>query len=100
MKRIVIEPQKSDMDSGFGNYQFDEGKSLGDFLYWYCHNALTWGTITIFNQNNIILRKFDYDLYNKKIFYHYLSSWEYELKLKKIEFDYCFMNEDVEIYLK
>ena len=100
MKRIVIEPQKSDMGEGFGNYEFDEGKNLGDFLNWSERHARTWGTITIFNQNNKILRKFDFDLYNKQIFYHYLSRWEYELKLKKIEFNYCFMSEDVEIYLK
>lgn len=100
MKRIVIEIQKSDMGEGFGDYEFDEGKNLGDFLDWYYHNSLTWGVITVYNKNNQILRKFDYDLYNKEIFYHYLSGWEYELKLRKIKFNYCFMNEDVEIYLK
>ena len=35
MKRIIIEPQKSDMGDGFGIYEFEKEDSLYDFLEWY-----------------------------------------------------------------
>ena len=99
MKRVITEPQKSDMGSGFGIYEFEKEDNLYDFLKWYKQCSSAWGTITIFNKHNRLLRKFDFDLYDNEQFYHHLSGWEYDLSLKEIKFSYCFMSEDVEIYL-
>ena len=96
MKRNIIEPQKSDMGSGYGEYTFPEGTTLGEFLEWYKKNSKTWGEISITYIGGDILRKFDYDLYNNNICYTHFS-WQNQLPIKKIEFYYCFMNEDVYI---
>ena len=69
MIRNIIEPQKSDMGSGAGEYLFSDGTTLGDFLKWYKENSKTWGEITIIYNDGRILRKFDYDLYNNNICY-------------------------------
>ena len=98
MKRNIIEPQKSDMGSGYGEYLFPDGTTLGDFLKWYKDNSKTWGTITIIYNDGRILRKFDYDLYNNNICYTHLS-WEEKILIKKIDFYYCWMSEDVKIHL-
>lgn len=99
MKRVITEPQKSDMGDGFGIYEFEKEDSLYDFLEWYKQCNHTWGRITIFDKKGQILRKFDYDLYDENQFYIHLSGWEYDLSLKEIKFNYCFMCENVEIYL-
>ena len=51
MKRVITEPQKSDMGNGFGTYKFDKEDNLYDFLEWYKQCSRTWGTITIFNKH-------------------------------------------------
>ena len=96
MKRIVTRPQKSDMGSGFG-YIDAVDCTLEELLDFYAKNK-TWGTVCI-HKNGEILRKFDYDTFNKSIFYHNLNGWEYKRTVKKAEFKYCFMNEDLDIYL-
>ena len=63
------------------------------------NNSKTWGNVTIRNKDDKILRLFDYNTYSNNIFYYHLS-WELGNKLKEVNFDYCFMNEDVEIILR
>jgi hypothetical protein len=96
MKRIITHPQKSDMGSGFG-YIDAVGCTLEELLDFYAKNK-TWGTVCI-HKNGEILRKFDYDTFNNNIFYHNLNGWEYRMTVKKAEFEYYFMNEDLDIYL-
>ena len=99
IKKIITRPQTCDMGSGFGKFEFEENTTLKDFLEFYKNNSRTWGTITIREKDNKILRVFDYDTYNNNIFYYNLS-WELGDKLKEVNFDYCFMKEDVEIILR
>lgn len=100
MKRIVDRPQMSDMGSGFGHIEISEGTTLEEVLNWIRRNAKTWGTVTIFRNCDDIVRCFDYDLYNANIFYHHLSGWQYHRTVRKVEFNYCFMSENIEIYIK
>lgn len=97
MKENIIYTQQSDMGSGYGEYIFSN-ITLRQALKWFEENLYDWGVITIQFRNGDILRKFDYDLYNNSQFYHHLS-WEYNLLIEKIEFNYCFMNRDIIIYL-
>lgn len=99
MKKIIDIHQKSDMGSGFGHYENINGKTLKEVLDWLEENTKTWGVITIYNDNKI-LRKFDYELYNYHYFYHHLSGWEEDLKVSSIKFNYCFMYENIDIYLQ
>lgn len=101
IKRIVTDPQKSDMGSGFGEFQFDNSPTLKDLLDFIRENAETWGTITIIYPSGEILRLFDYDLWSKNArrFYYNLS-WELKFKVKEAKFSYCFMNEDITIKLE
>ena len=99
MKRIIISPQKFDMGCGFGKFSFDKETTLKQFLEHYKKTCSSWGTITIIKADGDILRKFDYDMYNDSIFYYNLS-WELQCKVKKIIFNYCFMNENVDIRLE
>lgn len=99
MERIITSPQKSDMGSGFGEYSFDKETTLKDFLEYYKNTCDSWGTITIIKADGDILRKFDYNMYNNNIFYYNLS-WELQCKIKHIKFNYCFMNENVDIRLE
>lgn len=100
MKRKIISPQKSDMGSGLGKYEFENEITLKEFLEYYKNNSNTWGCFTIKYSDNQVLRKFDYDIYSKnKIFYCDLS-WENEIKIKEVKFEYCFMNEDIIVVLE
>lgn len=101
MKRIIDRPQMSDMGSGFGHIEIEQNAvTLEEALKWLQQNQKTWGTITIYRGSNDIVRCFDYDLYNNNIFYHHLNGWQYGYIVKKIEFNYCFMGEDIDIYVK
>jgi hypothetical protein len=99
MKRVVTEPQKSDMGDGFGHIEGAVGYTLEEVLNFYSKNSKTWGTVCIYRKGNIV-RKFDYDTYNNNVFYHYLSGWEYKLIVKEAKFNYCFMCENLDIYLE
>ena len=99
MKRIIDRPQTCDMGSGFGHIELPENTTLKEILDWIQTNMKTWGTVTIFRHTDDVVRCFDYDLYNNQIFYHHLS-WQYNSIVRKVEFIYCFMSEDIEIYLK
>lgn len=98
MKEVITNPQKSDMGSGFGYVEGVAGCTLAEVLNFYAKNSKTWGTVCIHRKGDIV-RKFDYDTYNNKVFYHHLSGWEYQLTVKEVKFDYCFMNKDIDIYL-
>ena len=98
MQEKIIYPQQSDMGSGYGEYIFSN-ITLRQALKWFEENLYDWGEITIRFKNGVILRRFDYDLYNSHQFYHHLNGWEYDSLIKKIEFSYCFMNRDIIIYL-
>ena len=101
MKRIIDIPQTSDMGHGFGHIEVEQNAvTLEEALKWLQLNQKTWGTITIYRGSNNIVRCFDYDLYNNNIFYHHLSGWQYNYIVEKIEFDYCFMLESIDIYVK
>lgn len=98
MKRVVTVPQGSDMGEGFGYIEGATGCTLKEVLDFYAKNSKTWGAICI-RRNGAIIRKFDYDTFNNNIFYHHLTGWDYESIVKEAKFRYCFMSEDVEIYL-
>lgn len=101
MRRVIDRPQTSDMGSGFGHIEIEQDTvTLGEALKWLQQNQKTWGTVTIYCGSNEVVRRFDYDLYNNNIFYHHLDSWKYGYIVKKIEFNYCFMDEDIDIYVK
>lgn len=99
MKKVITSPQKSDMGSGFGYVDGAAGCTLEEVLNFYSKNSKTWGIVSIYHKGDII-RKFDYDTYNNNIFYHHLNGWEYELIVKEAKFNYCFMREDLDIYLE
>ena len=98
MQEKIIYPQQSDMGSGYGVYIFSN-ITLRQALKWFEENLYDWGEIIIQFKNGVILRRFDYELYNSHQFYHHLNGWEYDSLIKKIEFSYCFMNRDIIIYL-
>ena len=98
MKEIITKPQQSDMGSGFGYVEGASGRTLQEILDFYEKNSNEWGTVCIHRYGSI-MRKFDYDTYNNNVFYHHLSGWEYQLQVKEVKFDYCFMNKDIDIYL-
>lgn len=100
LKKIITKPQVCDMGSGFGEYKWDGDCTLGDVLKQLEKDLQDWGTITIKLYNEDIIRIFDYDLDNHKQFYHHLCGWEYNKKVKKIFFGYCFMNQDITIILE
>lgn len=87
-----------DNGTGCGHIEGCEGLSLKEALAWIEENTCSYGMITIFNSGSI-LRCFDYDVYNNNQFYHNLEDWHYTLPVKKIIYDYCFMNKDIEIYI-
>ena len=101
MKKVITEPQKSDMGNGFGLYEFDKPIILEEFLKFY-NNSKTWGKIYIFDNHNLVAElKFDGMGTNKDNRYQPLK-WDNKLlyeTIKEIKFSYCFMSEDVEIYL-
>lgn len=99
MKRIIDMPQKSDMGSGWGHYEFTAGITLREALDELHKTLKPWGTITIFRDTTDVVRCFDFDLYNDKIFYHHLSGWQYNYTVRKVLFDYCFMSENIDIYV-
>lgn len=98
MKEIITDPQISDMGSGFGYVEGAPGRTLEEVLNFYAKNSETWGTVCIYEKEDIV-RKFDYDTFNNNIFYHKLNGWEYQLIVKKVKFEYSFMNKDIDIYL-
>lgn len=98
IREVITESQKSDMGSGYGYLEFPTDSSLKDILTFYADYNKTWGIVTIYRKNNIV-RKFDYDTYNNNLFYHYLNFWEYDLTVKEVKFNYCFMNKDIDIYI-
>lgn len=100
MKRIVTDPQKSDMGLGFGIWEFDKPTSLIEFLDYIKKNHKAWGEIVIKESDGSILRRFDYDTYNNNILYTHLNVWQEKAEIEKVRFNYCFMNEDIDIKLK
>ncbi len=96
---IIDEPQRSDMGLGRGHYELSEETTLIELLDYIEKNNKSWGTISIYD-NNKTIRYFDFDLFNKKIFYHNLEQWRYKCIVKKVDFYYCFMNEDISIFIK
>lgn len=100
MREVITRPQMSDMGSGCGYIKGASGCTLEEVLNFCSNNSKTWGVVSIYNKNEDIVRKFDYDTYGKNIFYHHLSGWEYELIVREALFIYRFMNKDIDIYLK
>lgn len=101
IKRIIDRPQFYEMGTtGFGHIETSAETTLGDVLKWIEENEKTWGIVTIYRSNNDIIRCFDYDLYNRSIFYHHLNDCEYNFIIKEIKFDYCFISENIDIYVK
>lgn len=98
MKRIIDRPQQSDMGSGFGHIEGCEGVTLSEALDWIEKNNKTWGTISIYFREKPI-RIFDYNTYSGHEFYHHMNGWEYKMLVHEIKFSYCFMGEDIDIYL-
>ena len=98
MKRVIDCPQQSDMGSGFGHIDGCKGVTLSEVLDWIEKNNKTWGTISIYFREKPI-RIFDYDVYNGHEFYHHMSGWDYKMLVNEVKFNYCFMSEDIDIYL-
>ena len=99
MERVIDEYQKSDMGHGWGHYTGVTGLTLGQVLDELHQTLRSWGMVTIYKGSDDIVRCFDFDLYNNKIFYHHLSGWQYQYPVRKVEFRYCFMSEDIDIYI-
>lgn len=99
MERVIDHPQKSDMGSGYGHYEGIDGMNLGKVLDELCKTLKSWGTVTIYRGLDDVVRRFDFDLYNSKVFYHNLSGWQYNYTIRKIDYDYCFMLENINIYV-
>ena len=100
MKRIIDRPQPSDMGNGFGHIEIEENTTLEEVLKWIQKNAKTWGILTIYRNDDDVVRCFDYNLYSDTVFYHNLAGWQYKRPVRKVDFSYCFMGEDIEIYIK
>lgn len=101
MKRVIDRPQTSDMGSGFGHYEDAAGLTLREALNYLDKNLKSWGTLTIYRDSDDIIRRFDFDRYNGNSFYHHLSDWQYnKFIVREIKFDYCFMSENIDIYVK
>lgn len=98
MKRVIDVPQKSDMGSGFGHYEGAAGLTLKEVLNYLDKNLKSWGIITIYRDSNVV-RRFDFDRYNGSSFYHHLSGWQYNYIVREVKFDYCFMGENIDIYV-
>ena len=99
MREVITRPQESDMGSGCGYLDGAVGCTLREVLDFYANNSKDWGIVFIYHRDGDVIRKFDYDTYNNNIFYHHLSGWKYNLIVKEVKFDYCFMNKDIYIYL-
>ena len=99
-KSIVDRPQASDMGDGFGHYEVAPGSTLKEFLKWFKENCKLWGTIKIIDRDGDIVRYFDYNTWSNDIVYTHLGFWQYDSEIEKIEFMYCFMSEDITIWLK
>ena len=99
-KSIVDRPQASDMGDGFGHYEVAPGSTLKEFLKWFKENCKLWGTIKIIDRDGDIVRYFDYNTWSNDIVYTHLGFWQYDSEIEKIEFRYCFMSEDITIWLK
>ena len=99
MKKVTTNLQKLDMGNGIGYIDGAAGCTLEEVLNFYSKNSKTWGIVGIY-RNEEIVRKFDYDTYINNIFYHHLNGWEYEWIVKEAKFNYCFMREDLNIYLE
>ena len=100
MKRVVTHPQLSDMGSEIGYYEINKPMTLQQVLDWIKANSKTWGTITVYYKDTgAIIRKFDYDLYSQKQFYHYFNALQYTKEVLTIEYSSCFMYCDYYIYI-
>lgn len=99
--KLITEPQKTDMGSGFGGYIFEKPLTLEEFFKFYNNNQ-TWGKIYIFNNNNKIAElKFD-GMHSNEFCRFKPLDWDKKLlskNINEIKFNYCFNLEDVEIYL-
>lgn len=93
----ITAPQQSEMGMGFGALEGIQDKPLKEVLEFIKENFKTWGLCTITDSFGALRRKFDYDLYNNNIFYYHLAGWESELKVKEVEFSFCFMSRDITI---
>lgn len=101
MERVIISPQESDMGCGYGEI-LTEDATLKEFLDYFEKETKAWGTMTIYYPSGKIVRKFDYNLYNRNcnVFYYNIDGWIMKYKIDKAVFRYCFMSEDYEVYLK
>lgn len=77
-----------------------DGLILKEVLNYLYENLESWGTVTIYRGSNDIIRCFDFNRYNDNIFYHHLSGCQYNFIVKKVKFEYCFMSENIDIYVK
>lgn len=100
MERVIDHPQKSDMGNGYGHYEGIDGMNLREVLDELRKTLKSWGIITIYQGRDDIIRRFDFDLYSNKVFYHDLVSWQYNYVVCKIDYDYYFMLENINIYVK
>lgn len=100
MKQVIDVPQASDMGSGYGHYEEVAGLTLEEVLNYLGKNLESWGTLTIYKGCGNIIRCFDFDCYTSNNFYHHLSGWQYDFIVEEIKFDYCFMLENIYIYVK
>ena len=97
--RRRYEPQTCDMGFSYEEYIPRDTINLRELFKeietWNC-----WGTITIMDYDNKVLRIFDYNVYNgEHQFYHHMSGFAYHLTINEVKCRSCFMNKDIEIYL-
>lgn len=95
-EKITIS-QDSNCEMGWGRLEDVQGKPLKEILEFIKRTFKTWGTCSILDKSdNMVIRKFDYDLYNTKIFYCHLN-WELNQKVYKVKFSFCYMKRDITI---
>ena len=100
MERVIDRPQMSEMGNGWGHYELPENIDLMEVLYELRKTLKSWGIVTIYRGTDDIIRCFDFNLYNDKIFYHHLTGTEYIYTVREVKFTYCYMSENIDIYVE
>ena len=100
MKQVIDRSQMSEMGNGWGHYELPENINLMEVLGELRKSLKSWGKVTIYRGTNNRIRCFDFNLYNDKIFYHHLTGTDYNCIVREVKFTYCYMSEDIDIYVE
>lgn len=98
-KEVNTYTWKDDHDEGRGYLEGVEGHTLREVLNYYKNTSRDWGVVCIYMGGEII-RKFDYNLFNRdvNVFFHHLGV-EYRYLVKEVKYYFSYMHRDIDIYL-